>query len=228
MTVDEAQHAFESKIVRHCAPTLAGVKAANLFNCCTLGGESFCSTRHSFVLDCCQSKISGGGVALSVLLQRSTGALILVYRPQAIQGVLQHEPSKDFLCAQGYDVSTPEACIESLRQRLVDFDCCRAGEHSCAQCEFPHEIGLLLGYPFEDVMGFIENAGQDHICTGAWKVYGDEVSARSAFECYEYHTRILNELFSQGTPLEDLVRLGQGVQCAKDIQNIHYAEQLVS
>ena len=37
--------------------------------------------------------------------------------------------------------------------------------------DFPHEIGLLLGYPPEDVSGFIENGGKNFLCSGYWKVY---------------------------------------------------------
>ncbi len=34
--------------------------------------------------------------------------------------------------------------------------------HMEGKGDFPHEIGLLLGYPPEDVIGFIENRGQIH------------------------------------------------------------------
>ena len=31
---------------------------------------------------------------------------------------------------------------------------------------FPHEIGLLLGYPVEDVLGFIRHQGKNYLYTG--------------------------------------------------------------
>ena len=31
---------------------------------------------------------------------------------------------------------------------------------------FPHEIGLLLGYPVEDVLGFIRYQGKNYLYTG--------------------------------------------------------------
>ncbi len=40
--------------------------------------------------------------------------------------------------------------------------------------QFPHEIGLFLGYPPEDVCGYIRNKGKCQKCTGHWQVYGDE------------------------------------------------------
>lgn len=36
---------------------------------------------------------------------------------------------------------------------------------------FPHEIGLFLSYPPEDVRGFIEHKGHESKCEGCWKVY---------------------------------------------------------
>ena len=48
--------------------------------------------------------------------------------------------------------------------------------------EFPHEIGLFLSYPPEDVKGFIEHHAADFKYAGLWKVYGDEQRARDLFE----------------------------------------------
>lgn len=38
--------------------------------------------------------------------------------------------------------------------------------------DFPHEVGFFLGYPAEDVVGFIRNKGQNFKFCGRWKVYG--------------------------------------------------------
>ena len=35
-----------------------------------------------------------------------------------------------------------------------------------------------LGYPAEDVQGFIENETKECKCVGCWKVYGDEEKAK--------------------------------------------------
>ncbi len=32
--------------------------------------------------------------------------------------------------------------------------------------QFPHEMGLLLGYPVEDVVGFMENNGKNYLYSG--------------------------------------------------------------
>ena len=50
---------------------------------------------------------------------------------------------------------------------------------------FPHEIGIFLGYPLEDVVGFITNNGCNYKYSGCWKVYGDETYSRRLFAQYK-------------------------------------------
>ena len=47
-----------------------------------------------------------------------------------------------------YDSTEPEKAIEKLKMRLSE------------TTEFPHEIGLFLGYPVGDVVGFIKTRGK--------------------------------------------------------------------
>ena len=76
--------------------------------------------------------------------------------------------------------------IERLRMRLASGD------------GFPHEIGLFLGYPVEDVLGFIENAGQNCKCCGCWKVYCNECEAVRTFARYKKCRDIYKRLWQEG------------------------------
>ena len=73
---------------------------------------------------------------------------------------------------------------EKVKKLMLEFGCSgctlskilysvsgRYREHMEGNGDFPHEIGLLLGYPPEDVIGFIENRGQNPLYIGYWKVY---------------------------------------------------------
>ena len=71
--------------------------------------------------------------------------------------------------------------------------------------DFPHEIGLFLSYPPEDVKGFIENRAAKSKCTGHWKVYGDERRTRALFEKYDRCTRIYWDLWQAGHTLDTLI-----------------------
>lgn len=50
--------------------------------------------------------------------------------------------------------------------------------------DFPHEIGIFLGYPLADVTGFIKNKGRNYLLCGMWKVYRQEETAATAFQYY--------------------------------------------
>lgn len=51
--------------------------------------------------------------------------------------------------------------------------------------QFPHEMGLLLGYPIEDVRGFIEHNGCGCLYSGYWKVYRNVPLKKKMFEDFE-------------------------------------------
>ena len=70
--------------------------------------------------------------------------------------------------------------------------------------EFPHEVGLFLSYPPEDVKGFIENRAANAKCTGVWKVYGDEWQARQTFAKYKKCTQVYCERWQSGSGLDKL------------------------
>jgi hypothetical protein len=61
--------------------------------------------------------------------------------------------------------------------------------------DFPHEIGIFLNYPLEDVKGFITSPNSGVKCVGYWKVYEDEEAKKKTFELYDKCTgNIVNKL----------------------------------
>ena len=69
---------------------------------------------------------------------------------------------------------------------------------------FPHEVGLFLGYPYDDVMAFIEHEGRDYLCCGCWKVYSHREQAEACFERYKRCTRDCEEMLGHGATLAQL------------------------
>ena len=61
----------------------------------------------------------------------------------------------------------------------------RLQRHQLGLGEFPHEIGILLGYPVDDVMGFLENQGKNYAYCGYWKVYKNVEQAKRQFAAYD-------------------------------------------
>ena len=69
---------------------------------------------------------------------------------------------------------------------------------------FPHEVGLFLSYPPEDVKGFIDHRACGFKCAGLWKVYGDEERSRALFDKFERCTRCYLASWARGTGVERL------------------------
>ena len=165
---------FERKLVHHCTPTLAGIKPGSLFVCrdesvSGLGkSESgIVSARThernlAYALRATRDKLYDCGVRIELLARRKSGVLLYVYRPDLLRRDLSRLEVASFLAQEGYDTGSLAACIELLHKRICGTD---LQSTLSGSCEFPHEIGLFLGYPFEDVMGFIENKGENYLCS---------------------------------------------------------------
>lgn len=64
-----------------------------------------------------------------------------------------------------------------LRQRYEDYAVRREA--------FPHELGVVLEYPVEDVEGFIDNQGKNCLTERYWKVYHNKAHAEQVFQLYD-------------------------------------------
>ena len=69
---------------------------------------------------------------------------------------------------------------------------------------FPHEIGVFLGYPLEDVVGFMENKGKNYTCSGCWKSYGNPEEAACRFSRYHACTADYLRRFAGGEGVKQL------------------------
>lgn len=181
----------EEVIIRHCAPTLAGIKTGNMF---VSDFKDTLALRDS--LRHWNRRFSGKGLRLLPLYYRNGRALIYMYRPSRLSRDLKDRMAWQVLRDCGYMDIRPPQCILRLIQRFEG-----AGE-------FPHEVGLFLGYPPVDVKGFIDNKAQNAKCVGCWKVYGDENVARKQFELYRRCTRIYREQWARGMNIERLTVAG--------------------
>ena len=176
----------EDLIVQQCSPTLAGLKTGSLFTCPFRTEEELRADIASL-----NRRLAPKGVTVRILRVRSR-ALLYLYRPDRLRRDFAAAEVAMLLRQYGYTVDDAEACIGQLCTRLE-------GDKS-----FPHEIGLFLGYPAEDVRGFIENRRSGCKCVGTWKVYGDENAARRRFAQFEKCTRIYQTCFSEGRSIERL------------------------
>ncbi len=134
-----------------CAPVLAGIKVSNLLIieerywkelCFLLRNSGLCARK----LYCCRDKIT-----------------LLLYRREELEQWLKTLQVEALLKELGYDSMELHRIFRKLEHRI--------GGHGNGEMPFPHELGLLLGYPAEDVRGFMGIGYKKCLYTGYWKVY---------------------------------------------------------
>ncbi len=96
----------------------------------------------------------------------------VAYRPELVEGILAKPEHCEFLATFGHSTESVQALMKSMRSKIFAFHARKAA--------FPHEIGLVLGYPLADVQGFMN--GQSELFTGAWKVYDNTEETRLRLE----------------------------------------------
>ena len=179
----------DEMIVRYCSPTLAGIKTGSLFSAAFANKTEQTETLRRWNL-----LLRRKGLRAVPFGRKDGRTAVYVYRISRLGSDLKKAETRNILSKHGYDCDRPERCIARLARKL------KGG------AEFPHEIGLFLGYPPEDVSGFINKA--ECKLTGAWKVYGDEKSAAKTFARYKKCTQIYSELFNNGKSVERLTVAG--------------------
>lgn len=153
------------QIVLQCAPFLKGLKVSCVItvdaSLCSGLGELLCNLDIAYhMLSCSEGK-----------------CLVLFYRPGELERYLNGPKIRSLIHEYGYG----RMDLDDMLCRL----CSRVGDFAKQGMGFPHEIGAFLGYPAEDVKGFIENEGRRYLMIGYWKVYSDLATARMIFKEYD-------------------------------------------
>ena len=119
---------------------MAGLKTGSMFNCPVGNMKEFTCMLRNFNKTC-----SGKGVRILPLKISGGNALVYMYRPSKLRNDLSDKRAASLLKSRNYPTEKCEGCLLELIKRL------RSGG------DFPHEVGLFLGYPPEDVHGFIKS-----------------------------------------------------------------------
>lgn len=104
--------------------------------------------------------------------RRPDSVRVLFYKRRLLEACINRQDCREYLHSLGYESSLElDECINRLKQRF---------RHIC-----PHEIGIFLGIPVEDVVGFIRHKGGNSLLCSYWKVYHNPERARSLFESFD-------------------------------------------
>ena len=178
---------FVELIAYYAAPTLEGMKPSCLFSC----RDSEVGNVEELVLAynrCLNPK----RIYLQIMKHSPDFKLILVYHKDLLDTHLCQEDIQQFLSAFGYGFVTTRQALYHLQ------------EHMCKEC-FPHEIGVFLGYPLDDVVSFIQNNGKNYQEIGYWKIYHTLSRARKTTARFLNRMECTLEKLQEGIPLEQLI-----------------------
>lgn len=178
---------IERLIVEHCAPTLASLKTGNLFTYNFTG-----SRRIQDITSMNRYELAKKDLYMIILKQDEKSALVYLFRYNSLKEDLGRKGVCEFLKSYGYKSNDIPYALCKLKERFKESD------------EFPHEIGLFLGYPLGDVYGFIKNKGKNCKCTGCWKVYCNRCEAEKKFKQFEKCRKVYRDLFIQGKSINRL------------------------
>ena len=179
----------EQFVIEHCSPTLAGIKTANMF---TLRINRKTDVNKE-VRDL-NISLKEKGLRVIPLKKSENYVLIYMYRPDYLRRDLRHPKAMQILKKKGYDCSKAESCIK----QLVD--------HLATDKVFPHEVGLFLGYPPEDVECFIKDPCVGVKCSGCWKAYSNGNEAEKTFSRYKKCTEVFQRLNKKGKTMAQLTK----------------------
>lgn len=186
-------------LVEHCAPTFAGLKTGNLFRISYADIEVFREELREL-----NGILKKKGLRAVPVRMTAEFALVYLYRPDFLKRDLGSEEATCLLKSLGYEPQSVNRSVAFLARMMREKEA------------FPHEIGLFLGYPPEDVLGFMKSSREGVKCVGCWKVYGDEARARAAFWRFQRCREVFEENVQRGRKLEALI-----VRCLAKKQENH-------
>ncbi len=174
--------------IHFSAPTLCGIKPSNLF---TLSEAQF----QEINIKEWDSKLKTQNLCITYFRISSTRWMIFVYDLFWIKKIISDELIQGYLHVKCYqNPMDTTLTLNDLFNRLKNLK------------PFPHEVGLFLGYPYEDVIGFEMNGGQNCKYCGYWKSYTNPLQAKSCCAQYKLCSQICKQLFDEGLSVPQVIK----------------------
>ena len=185
---------LKTQLALQCAPLLTGIKLSNLLTVTKSNEEDV------------RDLFRNTEITVHTLYQTKHRTIFLLFREKQLLAYLNEKDVKETMRLFGYQTLRLIDIFEKL--------CARYQKYMKDHLSFPHELGLLLGYPVEDVLGFIRNEGRNYLYCGYWKVYGDVNAARITFDRYNQAKEDAIRLISSGMEIHELLLYGKMLESA--------------
>lgn len=175
----------ETQLALQCAPLIMGLKISNMF------------TINNSQLRRVKNLLQGSRIKLFLLCTRGEKSTVFLYNEELFAKHLKKRKIWEFMKRYGYYRCEPEYVLVCFQRRYKSY---REGRNI-----FPDELGVLLGYPLEDVEGYVKNEGRDALYTGYWKVYEEVQEKKEIFRMFELARETLLQLMGKGMKMSEII-----------------------
>lgn len=185
-------------LANSCMPTLIKMKPSSLVSF----RKRYIDSRDNFFKALIR-EIGSFGCQYHVLCEGEKDICILIYDTVLLYEVLLRNIDNPLFLGKGYK---PQGCRmeETLRRLEERYGRYQKNKNQELTRDFPHEIGIILGYPAADVEEYIKNNGENYILCGYWKVYRNAEEAVKLFSVFSGIRTDAIKLFFTGRPLSEL------------------------
>lgn len=179
---------FSEWLVSSISPTICGSKPSTVLTLTDIRSQPLFAlwrTYGSLIL-------AGSVIQFTTLYQTKDRETVLFYRPAILEQCIINNLHKKFLLQFDYPVNNGlEACLAVLQTRFQQ--CC------------PHEVGVLLGIPLKDVLGFMRLENLPLTCRGEWCVYGNPDESLAAMKQYADDRIYVDTLLAKGVSPQQIL-----------------------
>ncbi len=179
---------FDQAFIHLGAPTLCGIKPGNLFSI-----NKDMLHHNGKLFSKFQSDFSKEGIKVALLKGSGNKILFFVYNENLIKNLISEQKTKNYLHAKGYK------SFEKIDEILSELF-----KKVCKEQDFPHEIGIFLGYPLSDVIQYEKNKGSNSKYTGCWKSYSNVEYAIKTKELFRNCSLKCLQWYNQGSSISEL------------------------
>lgn len=178
----------DRSFINFLAPTLCGIKPASLF---TVADDEISEG----TINRWKSGTEKQNLCLAALRYSTRRWMIIVYDFDWIARLLSDRSIQSYLIEKGY--SCPSDTCSTLGELFSRLE---------IGGTFPHEVGLFLGYPYQDVVDFEKNEGRNCKYCGYWKSYSNPSQAKICCDQYRCCTRMCRQWFEQGLSVPQIIK----------------------
>lgn len=176
---------LKTQLALQCAPLLTGIKISNLL----IVDKS--------MREAVMEEFRNSPISYYILFESEGKITFFLYRECKLREYLDSQAVKEAMAYLGYE---DRALNEIFEEVAVMYH-----GYMTNTGEFPHELGLLLGYPAGDVIGFIKHQGRDFLYSGYWKVYGNLAQALELFHQYNQAKEKVVKMIARGIQVSNII-----------------------